>query len=409
MDRCRLCAALCAFLPLAAAAQPAPVVTVARPVEAETAAYDFPCRVAPSEAVQVRAPLSGVVQKAHVRAGDEVKAGDVLVELTPRNLKEDLALAEAAVQDREAGLKKADQALARSQKSKKGKADELDVARVRAERDLAAARLKVARAEVERLRGEQELARVKAPAGGKAVSVAAAGDPVECGPRVASVLATLARTNPVTASFEMDEATLLRMRERLRKGELEARKVTEVAVLLRLPGEKEFGHRGTLRPADVRADPKTRKLSYDATFPNTDGALTKAALTPPPKAQKGKREVPALVRLTCGDPRRMLLVPPAAVGVDERGKTFVFLVDERNAVEKRPVKLGPLVDGLQGIEEGINAADWVAIGTGRNVRDPMEQPLTPGAFSQDARLAGLRQGLSVRPVRVTLPRPGAPR
>jgi gold/copper resistance efflux system membrane fusion protein len=155
---------------------------------------------------------------------------------------------------------------------------------------------------------------------------------------------------------------------------------------------------------DNRADPKTRKIHFDAAFPNADGALTKAALAPPSQVPKGKREEPALVRLTCGDPRRVLLVPPSSVGVDERGAMFVFLVNEKNAIEKRPVRLGPLLDGLQGIEEGIKPGEWVAVGTGRPELDAKRQPLTPGVFAQDARLAGLRPGVAVRPVRVTIPR-----
>lgn len=404
MERRRLCVGLCALLPLAAVPQPAPVVAVARPLETETATFDYPCRVVPSETVEVRSPLSGAVEKVHARAGDAVKAGEVLVELAPRNLKQDLSLAEAEAKNREAGLKKAERALALAQKPAKGKADELDVAKARAERDLAAALLKVARAEVDRLRTEKDVAKVKAPIGGQVVSIVAAGDRVEGGPRAASVLVKLCRLDPVLASFEIDEATLLRTKERLRRGELAAKKATEVEVLLQLPGEKGFRHRGTLRTVDNRADPKTRKTRFDATFPNANGALTKAALTPP-KVPKGKREEPALVRLTCGDPRRVLLVPPSSVGLDERGETFVLLVDEKNAVEKRPVKLGPLTEGLQGIEEGIKPGEWVAVGTGRPELDAKAQPLTPGVFAQDARLAGLRPGVTVRPVRVTIPRP----
>jgi macrolide-specific efflux system membrane fusion protein len=132
-----------------------PVVAVARPLETETAAFDFPCRVAPSETVEVRSPLSGDVEKVHARAGDVVKAGELLVELKPRNLEQDLSLAGANAKNREAELKKAEKALAMAEKPAKGKPDELDVAKARAERDLAAARLKVARAEVDRLQQER--------------------------------------------------------------------------------------------------------------------------------------------------------------------------------------------------------------------------------------------------------------
>jgi RND family efflux transporter MFP subunit len=405
MNRPRFYVALCALPLLAGAPQPVPVVAVARPLETETATFDFPCRIAPAETVVVRSPLSGVAEKVLARAGDAVKAGEVLVELAPRTLLQDLSRAEADAENREAALRKAEKALALTEKPAKGKADELDVAKARAERDLEATLLKVARAEVARLQGEKEAAKVKAPVGGRVVSIVAVGDRVEGGPRAASPLATIARLDTVLASYEVNEACLLLLKERLRKGELAAKKASELEVLLRLPGEKGFGHRGTLHAVDNRADPRTRKILVDATFPNADGTLTKAALAPPAKLQKGKREEPVLIRLTCGEPRRVLLLPPSSVVGDEGGEPFVYVVDDKNVVEKRAVKLGPLLDGLQGIEEGIQPGEWVAVGTGRPELDPKRQPLSPGAFSQDARLAGLRPGVTVRSIRVTIPRP----
>jgi RND family efflux transporter MFP subunit len=405
MNRPRFCIALCTLPLLASAPQSAPVVAVARPLETETATFDFPCRIAPSETVVVRSPLSGLAEKVFAREGDTVKAGDVLVELASRTLKQDLSRAETDAENRAAALKKAEKALALAEKPAKGKADELDVAKARAERDLAAILLKVARAEVARLQEEKEVAKVKAPVGGRVVSIVTAGERVEGGPRAASPVATIALLDSVLASYQVNEACLLLMKERLRKGELAAKKASEVEVLLRLPGEKGFGHRGTLHSVDNRADPKTRTIHIDASFPNADGALTKAALTPPPKSPKGKREEPALVRVTCGDPRQVLLLPPSSVGVDEGGEMYVYVVDEKNVVEKRPVKLGPLIDGLQGIEEGVKPGEWVAVGTGRPELDPKRQPLTPGSFAQDARLAGLRPGVTVRSIRVTIPMP----
>jgi RND family efflux transporter MFP subunit len=387
------------------------VVTVARPVEAESAAFDFPCRLAPAEVVEVRAPLTGVVEKVHSRPGAEVKAGAALLDLAPRNLKQDLAQAAADVKRREAELRKAEKALAQAQKPAKKKADEFDVAQARAARDLAATLLKLARAEGERLRQDQEAAHVKAPIAGRVVSIAAAGDQVEGGARLASRLAVLARTDPVRASFVVDEKTLLHLRELLRKRGAAGKAPTDVPARLRLPGEKAFGHMGALEVVDNRVDPKSGRVHVSALFPNPDGALTAALSEKEKKAADGqagkeKEAKPAFVRLTLAEPRKLLLLPGWAVG-DEQGVRFVFVVDEKNALVKRPVKLGPLLDGLQAIEGGLEADAWVVINAGEAERDPEDTSISPDDFTRDARLRGLRPGLTVRPVRTALSRPGA--
>ena len=45
-----------------------------------------------------------------------------------------------------------------------------------------------------------------------------------------------------------------------------------------------------------------------------------------------------------------LLVPPAAVGEDQQG-LFVMIVNEKNIVERRSIKSGPLVDNMRVIEK----------------------------------------------------------
>jgi len=416
---CGILLALSVGIPVAGQEpRPAPVVTVAQPVEAASDAFDYPCRLDPAEVVEVRAPLGGVVAKVHASVGAEVKAGDVLIELAPRDLKKDLEFAEADVKRRETDLRKAESALAKTQKPAKKKADELDVAKARAERDLAAAFLKVAQAEVKQLRQDREAARVKAPISGRVMSLAAAGDRVEGGPRSATRLAVLARFDAVRASFALDEKTLLHVRALLRKGAA-VKTPANVPALLRLPGEKAFGHKGALETVDNRVDPKSGRVRVNALFPNPDGSLTGAVLAEEKKraeqkkgeireektAKKKKQEEPPFIRVELGQPRKLLLVPGRSVGADDRGDHFVLVVDNKNVVAKRTVKLGPLLDGLQAIEEGLEPGVWVVVSVGGAKRDPADKNVSPEDFLQDARLMGLRPGTTVRPVRVTLARP----
>jgi multidrug efflux system membrane fusion protein len=60
------------------------------------------------------------------------------------------------------------------------------------------------------------------------------------------------------------------------------------------------------------------------------------------------------------DLTRALLVNDRAVGTDQNRK-FVFVVDADNKAEYRPVKLGPTVDGLRVVNEGLKAGEKVVV------------------------------------------------
>ncbi len=53
-------------------------------------------------------------------------------------------------------------------------------------------------------------------------------------------------------------------------------------------------------------------------------------------------------------------MPEVAIGNDQQG-SYVFIVNEKNVVERRSVKTGPVVDGLRVIEEGLKGKEWVIV------------------------------------------------
>ena len=64
------------------------------------------------------------------------------------------------------------------------------------------------------------------------------------------------------------------------------------------------------------------------------------------------------VRLPVGDPAHSLLVSERAIGTDQ-GTKYVLAVNDQNVVEFRPVKLGPLSEGLRVIREGLKPGERV--------------------------------------------------
>ncbi len=85
-----LCLALagCARAPAEAPAAAPPPVTVSYPVEREVTDYaDFTARTAAVDSVELRARVSGYLDKVNFKEGALVKKGDVLFEIDPRTYR----------------------------------------------------------------------------------------------------------------------------------------------------------------------------------------------------------------------------------------------------------------------------------------------------------------------------------
>src|SRR5208337_1366551 len=95
-----LCLALagCARAPgEAPAAAPLPI-TVSYPVEREVTDYaDYTARTAAVDSVELRARVSGYLDKVNFKEGALVKKGDVLFEIDPRTYKATLQLTEGGL------------------------------------------------------------------------------------------------------------------------------------------------------------------------------------------------------------------------------------------------------------------------------------------------------------------------
>jgi multidrug efflux system membrane fusion protein len=70
-------------------------------------------------------------------------------------------------------------------------------------------------------------------------------------------------------------------------------------------------------------------------------------------------------------------VTERAVGSDQ-GRKFVYVVDDKNKVVRRPVELGAVHDGLRVVTEGLSAGERVIIDGIQRVRPGSEVAPTPG-------------------------------
>ena len=159
-------------------------------------------------------------------------------------------------------------------------------------------------------------------------------------------LAIIQAIDPIYAYFDLSELDLLRFMEMLRKHELPDPSVTPPTLYLGLANEQGFPHEGKLDFRELGVDPGTGTTMRRGIFPNPDGELIPGLF--------------ARIHASIGEPVPKLLVEDRAVGTDQRGD-FLLVVNDKNVVEYRPVKLG-IVDGaMRVIEEGIKPTDLVIV------------------------------------------------
>jgi RND family efflux transporter MFP subunit len=157
------------------------------------------------------------------------------------------------------------------------------------------------------------------------------------------------------AYYDVDEYTDQRLRKLIREGKFHFKSADEavVPVSLGLATEEGFPHRGTLNFADNQVNPKTGTLRARGVFPNKDGVLTPGYF--------------ARVRVPVSPPHKALLVSERALDSDQ-GQKIVFVVNDKNEVVARPVRLGQMHGGLRAIEDGLKPDERVIVNGLQQVR-----------------------------------------
>src|SRR5580693_2873971 len=231
----------CAQAPSGApVATPIPV-TVSLPVEREVTDYaDFTARTAAVDSVEVRAHVWGYLDKVNFKEGALVQKGDVLFELDPRPYQAILNQAKAKVTQDEAQLSYDEaeyqrnvklvetRAASRSDLDKSAAARGVDIANIAADKAVVASR-----------QLDLDYTKVTAPVSGRASRyVVTVGNLIQSGDQNGgTLLTTLVSVDPMYAYFDVDEYTVLRVRQMIREGKAQSARNGEVTVWLGLANE----------------------------------------------------------------------------------------------------------------------------------------------------------------------------
>jgi len=351
------------------------VVTVSRPLERDVTDYaDFTARTAAVDSVEVRAHVWGYLDKVNFKEGALVKKGEVLFELDPRPYQALLNQAKAKVAQDEAQLKFDEAEYQRNVNLfGTGAASRSDLDKAAAARGVDLANIAADKAVVTSRQLDLEYTKVVAPVSGRASRyVVTVGNLIRSGDQNGgTLLTTIVSVDPMYAYFDVDEHTVLRVRQLVREGKADSPRDGGVPVWLGLANENGHPHEGTIDFVDNQVNPKTGTMRLRGVFPNKEQVLAPGLF--------------ARVRAPIGRPHKALLVSERALDTDQ-GQKVLYVVNQKNEVVSRPVRLGALHDGVREITDGLKPGEQVIVNGLQQVRpgvvvEPhlVDMPVPPAA------------------------------
>src|SRR5580704_8043822 len=315
---------------------------------------EFTGRLEAVNAVEVRPRVSGYLQSVHFKEGAIVRQGDLLLQIDPRpfqaevdRLKGDLSQAKAQRSRAQSDFERAE----RLHNNDGMSAEEYD--RRAAVRNEAEARIASTEAALRGAELNLEFTRVTAPITGRVGRAEITeGNLVEGGAGQVRPLTTLVSLDPIYVYFDVDEQTYLKYARVTQSHELSSHELRSAAHL-DLADEDGFPHVGQVSFVDNQVSSSTGTIRLRATFANKNLALTPGLF--------------ARIRLQGGGSYGGCLARDEAVVTDLNQK-YVFVLGKNNTLEYRPVKLGPMTEGLRVVRDGLHQGEIIVVNGLQRVR-----------------------------------------
>jgi len=318
---------------------------------------EFNGRVASINSVEVRARVTGYVDKVAYREGDSVKQGDLLFIIDPRPYRDALESAKASLERERAAAAFAGIQSKRAQALNASKAISLEEYQNR-DSDLSQSTARVHEAEAAVATAELNLSftEVRSPVVGRTSRA-----PLTRGNLAQAdqtVLTTVVSQDPLYVYFDCDEQSYLRFQERAHHGNgVSSANPVHVA----LADETGFPHVGRIDFLDNEVNPSTGTIRARVILPNPDHLLTPGLY--------------ARVQLESTSIVQALLVDDKAILTDQN-QQYVYVVGPGNVAQRKDVVTGGMADGLRLIRSGLAPGDRVVVSGFQQIYFP-GAPITP--------------------------------
>lgn len=348
-----------------AAPPPVPVKTTLPQTRQVLDWDEYTGHVEAMETVEIRARVSGYLEKVGFEDGAKVRKGDLLFVIDQRGYLTELKRAEAELERTRTKLELAENDLKRAERLRQSKAisDEEYDSRSKGLAE-STATLHSAETAVEMARLNLDFTQVRSPIDGRigreliTVGNLVNGDQ--------TLLTTIVSVDPMYVYVDADERSILKYR-RLTAGGLRGQNgKANIVAQLGLIDETGYPHTGYIDYVDPRMDAATGTLRVRAVFPNPKELLSPGLF--------------ARIRIHGGSPHPALLIPGRAV-VTDQDQNYVWVARADGSLDYRKVKVGKLFGSFRTIEQGLGRNDAVVVDG----------------------IAKLRPGARVKPEPITVP------
>lgn len=324
-------------------ANQAPTVSVSKVPEMEVnPAAEFVGRVEAIQTVDLRARVEGYITAIAFAEGSQVKKGSLLIQLEQAPYLAKLNEAKAQVALAQANLDKATRYMARLKTVRTGGVAATDMDSALAAEATSRAQLQQAQASMQQAELNLGYTTIIAPISGfMGRAQYTLGNLV--GPS-SGALARLVQLDPIRVIYSVSENEYVTAKTKAKDNpeQLQA----ELVPRLRLPNGKMYPLAGKLDFTEPQVDPGTGTIALRAVFPNPHQILLPG------------QYVTVLISLR--EPRRMPVVPQAAVLEDRQG-LYVLVVDQENRVQRRGILRGAPLGTGWAVESGVKAGEEIIV------------------------------------------------
>jgi multidrug efflux system membrane fusion protein len=288
--------------------------------------------------VTIKTRIDGQITKVAFTEGDEVKAGDPLIEIDARPYQAALEIAQANKAKDEAQLVSAEADLQRfAQLVGPGFQTKQSFDQQKATVAQLQASIKGDQAQVDAAQVNLTYADIRAPISGRlGVRLVDAGNMIHAADN--SGLVTITQTKPIFVSFTLAQENLHKIHEKQALGPL--------AVVAVGSDNSTLLAEGKLTVIDNAIDQPTGTIRLKATFDNDDERLWPGEFVN--------------VRLILNTRKDAPTVPQQTVQVGPNG-SYAYVIKDNNTVERRAVEVAATQDGIAVISKGLTAGEKVVV------------------------------------------------
>ncbi len=351
--------------------QEAPAVAIPEVYVAEVVQQDVPIymeivgQTRGSQDVDIRARVEGFLDTINFTEGAFVHKGDLLYQIDPKPLQAALAQAKADLARSKAQLDQTTVTVNRMKPLAAQQAvslQELDNAL--AAQNAAIALVDAGRAAVDKATLDLGYTTITSPLDGiVGITEVKAGNLVGSGE--STLLTTVSKVDPIIFRGGISEADYLNLARNVEASKA-SREGSAITAQLFLADGSTYPYPGSLDAVERAVDPTTGTLAVQLSFPNPERLLR--------PGQYGRVRFASEIR------RDALLVLQRAVQ-ELQDRHNVVVVDADNKVSVRSVKVGPRVDDLWVIDEGLKPGERVVVEGLQRLRDGMTVKAVPVAAS----------------------------